>query len=127
MTNRVAADDQRFPRRGMTYIEWVQSFIPGLTNEEANRLLWGCTPFPLATGYDDLLPYLTAIRDEMRTGTTLDEIIAENYRRMDEEMAADLLSAESQIEDPPRTVTGDWDLPEHVRSRPTVIVESDLL
>lgn len=116
-----------FPGQGLSYIAWVQTFIPALTDDEANRLLWECTPFPLATGYEDLLPYLTAIRDEMATGTTLDEIIAENYRRMDEEMAADLASIESQIEHPPRTVTGDWDLPGHVKSRAIVNVETDLL
>jgi hypothetical protein len=114
--------EPEFPEQGMSFIEFVQHIIPDLTHEEAREVLWECTPFPLAQGRDDLLPHLVAVRDQLISGMSLGEVQAQIYRKMDEEMA--LVAAEDAE---PRTITQDWDLPEHVKSRPTVDVETDLL
>jgi hypothetical protein len=57
------AEKKAFPEQGMTFIQFAQSVIPGLTDQEADWVLWECTPFPVARGRDDLMPYLVAERD----------------------------------------------------------------
>lgn len=69
--NKPAPGDQQFPEQGMTFVEFVQSVIPGVSDAEADHLLWELTPFPMVSGRDDLLPRLEAIRNELATGATL--------------------------------------------------------
>lgn len=57
-----------FPEQGMTFLEFAQSVIPGLSDEEADWVLWERTQFPLALGRDDLLPFLVAERDRRAGG-----------------------------------------------------------
>jgi hypothetical protein len=52
-----------FPEKGMTFIQFTQHVIPGLSDEAADEVLWERTPFPLVQGRDDLMPYLVAERD----------------------------------------------------------------
>lgn len=59
----VSADD--FPEKGMTFIPFVQSVIPGISDADAEYVLWERTPFPLVKGRDDLLPYLVAERKRL--------------------------------------------------------------
>lgn len=55
--------EHAFPEQGMTFLQFAQSVIPGLSDEEADWVLWERTPFPLVRGRDDLLPFLVAERD----------------------------------------------------------------
>lgn len=57
-----------FPEQGMTFVEFAQRIIPVLSDEEADWVLWERTPFPLARGRDDLLPFLVAERDRRAGG-----------------------------------------------------------
>lgn len=57
--------DREFFEQGMTFIEFVQYVIPGLSDDDASWVLWEWTPFPLVMGRDDLMPYLLARREEL--------------------------------------------------------------
>jgi hypothetical protein len=54
-----------FPEKGMTFTQFAQHVIPGLSDADADYVLWNETPFPLAQGRDDLLPYLERARDNI--------------------------------------------------------------
>ncbi len=54
-----------FAEKGMTFIEFVQYVIPGLSDDDASWVLWEWTPFPLIQGRDDLMPYLLRLRVEL--------------------------------------------------------------
>lgn len=111
--NKIAPDDQQFPEQGMTFIEFVQYVIPDLSDEEADQVLWECTPFPLAMGRDDLQPRLEAIRDRLADGDTLDDIIDEIYDDMceDEEAGAGLRQALRDYRPPKRRPVTDVESP----------------
>lgn len=119
------ASDEQFPGQGMSFTAWVQSIIPELDDKDADRVLWECTPFPLSTGYKEFLSPVEEVRDQLASGMTLDEVLDELYRRMDEEM--ELYESARQLQERVRTVTKDWDLPKRVKIRPIVDVETDLL
>lgn len=42
----------------MTYLDLVRQYLPGVTDREAEHILWERTPFPVVQGEDDLRPYL---------------------------------------------------------------------
>ena len=48
----------------MTFIEFAQSVIPGISEAEADFILWERTPFPLVQGSEDLRPHLLMARDQ---------------------------------------------------------------
>lgn len=52
-----------FPEQGITFRQFAQMVVPGLSDDEADWVLWERTPFPLVQGRDDLMPYLLAERD----------------------------------------------------------------
>jgi hypothetical protein len=52
-----------FPEKGMTFTQFAQSVIPGLSDADAHDVLWERTPFPMVQGRDDLMPYLLAERE----------------------------------------------------------------
>lgn len=63
----MSAESPDFPEKGMTFIQFAQSVIPGLSDCDADYVLWEYTPFPLVQGRDDLMPYLVAERDRRAT------------------------------------------------------------
>ncbi len=54
-----------FAEKGMTFVEFVQLVIPGLSDDDASWVLWEWTPFPLVQRRDDLMPYLLDARIEL--------------------------------------------------------------
>lgn len=69
--NKLAPDDRQFPEQGMTFVEFVQSVIPGLSEPDVDFILWELTPFPMASGVNDLRPFLEKIRDQLAAGVDL--------------------------------------------------------
>jgi hypothetical protein len=124
--NRTAPDDQQFPGQGLTYTEWVQSIIPQLSEKDADRVLWECTAFPMVQGYNELLPKVEAVRDQINGGMTLQEVIDEVYRKIDEEIARrDLEDSYRTLQDTVRSFTERYDLPARVRTRKITDVETN--
>ncbi|MDL5159431.1 hypothetical protein [Actinomycetospora termitidis] len=54
----------------MTFIELVHSVVPGLTDAEADHVLWEYTPFPCTTRPDELMPFLIAHQGEVVARST---------------------------------------------------------
>lgn len=71
----------RFREDGMSFVEFVQDVIPGLSDADAEAVLWELTPFPCVQGRDDLMPHLIEVRDGQRTFESV-------YAEMDAEIAA---------------------------------------
>lgn len=88
----VKVGDREFPEQGMSFREFIQHVIPGLDDNEAHQVLWECTPFPLAQGRDDLMPYIVAVRERLAAGQTLEEVLEEISEEISEEMT--LVAAE---------------------------------
>lgn len=61
----MTAPGKAFFEQGMTFLEYVQYVIPGLSDADADHVLWERTPFPLVQGRDDLMPYLLAERERL--------------------------------------------------------------
>lgn len=54
----------------MTGLELVHSLIPGLTDNEADCILWEYTPFPFVTRPTDLEPFLLEHQGEIVARST---------------------------------------------------------